>query len=215
MESLSFCGCTENIGEYGSKWDLKELTWHIAFYVQSIRDLQHDLMTKVFEDISSRVCGLSFRYVQNPTQANLVYSVGRGSRAKFDGPRGTLAYAYLPPNDKFKGQLGIYFDLDEQWSPKRPEHSVSQADGIRFFNVNYHETLHALGLDHSSLPGQLMAPTYHPKVAVAQAEDIQRLQALYGPPANQPVAPLPAEKVADRIQIEIDGVIRKGKIVWE
>ena len=209
----SFCGCTENIGEFGSSWGQKELTWHIAHYVQSIRDQQMALMELMFKDLSNRVCDLKFKYVTTPIGANLLYSVGRGSRAKFDGPRGTLAYAYLPPTKGFRGQLNLFFDLDEKWSPKRPDHSLANDEGIRFFNVCYHETLHSLGLDHTSLQGQLMAPTYNARVAVAQDEDVKRLRALYGAPNE--ALPLPAGKVESRIEIEIDGIMRKGKITWE
>lgn len=211
----SFCGCTESIGEFGSKWALKELTWCVTNYVQQVRDQQAQLMNLMFDDLSTRVCGLKFRSVTNPTQANLIYGTGRGSRAKFDGPRGVLAYAYLPPTSSFRGQLNLFFDMDEAWSAKKPEHSVATNEGIRFFNVCYHETLHSLGLDHTNVAAQLMNPTYDAHIAIPKDHDIDRLRALYGAPeASQPPISSAAEK-ASRIEIEIDGIMRKGVIKWD
>lgn len=209
----SFCGCTESIGEFGSRWGIKELTWCITNYVQSVRDQQVALMNLMFSDLSERVCGLKFKPIVDPIKANLVYSTGRGSRAKFDGPKGVLAYAYLPSNTNFTGQLNLYFDLDEKWSPKRPEHSLSIDEGIRFYNVCYHETLHSLGLDHTNVPDQLMNPTYNPKIAVAQTHDVNRLRALYGEPSV--VSNVSPGKAVSRIEIEIDGIMRKGKVQWD
>lgn len=54
--------------------------------------------------------------------------------------------------------------------------------GRNLFQVVVHEMGHSIGLDHSSVPGSLMAPTYMgymPNFKLSQ-DDIEGIQALYG-----------------------------------
>ncbi len=200
-EGQLFCGCTASIGSDGAKWGLKELSWCLAIPCME-RDVQFRLMVDVFNHISS-IVDLTFKHIAYPAKANLVYLAGRGAQANLDGPMGTLAYAYLPNSFNFKGQLNCIFDLDESWNKT-----------IHFYNVMYHETLHLLGLDHSRLKKQLMSPTYAADIDKPQGEDKTRLQALYGLPSG-PVIPTPTPTLTNSIIIDIGGVTKKGKIVWE
>jgi hypothetical protein len=71
-------------------------------------------------------------------------------------------------------QLQQMYDRQEPWSR---EENI----GIRLVAVAAHEWGHALGLDHSSQPGALMAPYYDGAIIEPQDDDIRRIQALYEP----------------------------------
>lgn len=200
-DGIKFCGCNERIGSSGSKWGLNELTWCISTPVIS-RSIQVEQQQKVFDHIST-IVNLKFKQVDNPAQANLIYLAGRGQRAGLDGQGGTLGYAYLPNNANYRGQLNCVFDLDERWET-----------AIKFFNVSYHETLHLLGLDHSSRKDQLMSSFYNDAIAYPQVEDENRLISLYGKaPVETPVAPAPPTK-SDEIILKMDGVTHYGTVKW-
>jgi hypothetical protein len=167
------------------------------------RQINH--MKAVFDHISSLI-DLAFIQSESPADSNLIYLAGRGRRANLDGPMGTLAYAYLPNNRNYRGQLNCVFDLDEKWD-----------DTIKFYNVMYHETLHMLGLDHDPLSNQLMSPTYDHRIAVPQLNDKSRLVKLYGKAKDQPgpTPPVTPSPIIDSIELVLNGVKRKGKITWD
>lgn len=108
-------------------------------------------------------------------EADLLIDTGRGAREDFDGPAGTLAWAYMPTGKD--EQLLMRFDLDETWTADRRD------NGVCMLNVACHEFGHMLGLDHSKSQHALMAPFYNESIARPQQDDdIVKIQALYGPP---------------------------------
>lgn len=111
--------------------------------------------------------------------ADIIISTGAGPRSNFDGPGGTLAWAFLPQGDD--QQLTMKFDLGETWV------AGSNMRGILLFNVACHEIGHLFGLDHSRIEAALMAPFYNQSIAVPQLnDDIPRFQARYGVRGNVP-----------------------------
>lgn len=166
-------------------WGITKLTYCLATVPtnsQLTAQKSAQLIRAAFDSWEA-VCGLKFTQV-NDSGANLYISSGRGSRAGFDGPSGTLAYAYLPPSAQFRGQLRMYFDLDEAWSA-----SVN-APYIGLQPVGAHEIGHLIGFEHDSTPQQLMNPYYNPRIIGPQANDIRRAQAGYGKPViPQPPTP--------------------------
>lgn len=119
------------------------------------------------------------------SDADIIISTGEGRRSNFDGPGGTLAWAYLPNGDD--QQLLMRFDLGETWVVGNNQR------GIVLFNVACHEFGHLFGLDHSREQSALMAPYYNAAIAVPQAnDDIPRFQARYGlrPPVTPPTPPV-------------------------
>jgi hypothetical protein len=170
------------------KWRKKNLTYYIKQNVSRLNGARND-------ELDSQQIALAFSYWAevadlkftrtNSSSADIVFSIGRGRAGGFDGPSGTLAYAYLPNGSD--SQLGNVSDDDETWV------TLSNLRGVQRVNVLAHEIGHNLGLDHSRKSGDLMAPYYAPGVAKPQAGDINRIIALYGKAVNPvpPVDPTP------------------------
>lgn len=94
----------------------------------------------------------------------------------FDGASGILAHGFYPPVNGNSAAGDIHFDIDETWA-------LSFADpGFSIFQVLAHEIGHAIGLDHTGVPGSLMNPFYSEAFTGPQADDIAGAQFIYGPP---------------------------------
>ena len=179
------CGCAD-IAETRSnvrKWGKKDLTYYI-----SRRDT--DLSSSVWDDIMAQglkawsdVAQLTFSRRNTSHGTNLILSVGTGRRDSFDGPSGTLAWAQLPGHN-YQGQLLMRFDTGETWISQD-----SNRRGVRLLNVATHEFGHMLGLTHSNDQNALMAPYYKYQVVKPQADDICRIQGLYGGRRPDPTPP--------------------------
>lgn len=175
------CGCPDYkmmkaaSGPQAAKWGPKKLTYWVESYVSGIsRADQDDLLDLAFQDWED-VCQLDITRVAQKGQANMILSTGSGRRDNFDGPGGTLAWAYLPPNNNYNGQLLMRFDLAETWITNARDR------GILFRNVACHEFGHLLGLDHSRVQRALMAPYYAAGIVKPQPnDDVTRIQRLYG-----------------------------------
>lgn len=136
------------------------------------------------------------------SHADIIIATGAGPRSNFDGPGGTLAWAYLPNGSD--GQLSMKFDLGETWV------TGANQRGILLFNVACHEFGHLFGLDHSREQSALMAPYYNALIAVPQLnDDIPRFQARYGvkgpvvPPVQPPVQPPVTPPAMRRIIVDL------------
>lgn len=97
----------------------------------------------------------------------------------FDGPNGTLAHGYYPPNNGGSAAGDIHFDLGDIWKVG------FGGAGFDIFQVLAHELGHALGLNHTSVPGSLMNPFYTEAFLGPQADDIAGMQFIYGAPVQQ------------------------------
>ena len=215
LRTMPRCGCRDysliSPEAFGTapRWGLKEVTYWVERYVTGLSNTdQDDLMQQAF-DAWSAVADIKFKRVMNQSGANIIISTGQGSKDNFDGPSGTLAWAYLPPQVNFQGQLLMRFDLDETWV-NNPSNR-----GIMYLNVATHEFGHLCGLEHSKMPTALMAPYYNVNIKNPQlSDDVPRIQALYGaasdptPTPTPPVAPTPTPTpttppVGGRIKVEI------------
>jgi hypothetical protein len=166
------------VSEKQVKWGKDGLKFYIKSYVSGLtRQVQKQIYAGAW-DAWNKVCGIKVRRTKKMSDADLIIDTGEGYRSQFDGPGGTLAWAYLPTgNDE---QLLMRFDLGERWIANPSQR------GILLFNVACHEFGHMLGLDHSHKSGALMAPYYNPTVDTPQwDDDIPRVQALYGRPVAQ------------------------------
>lgn len=184
-----------------SQWRKRNLTYFIESYVDG---LDRATVAKVLDSAWTEwenVTNISLKQVDN-SQADIIISTGSGRRSNFDGPSGTLAWAYLPNGND--SQLLMRFDLSETWT-------VNPTDrGILLKNVACHEFGHLLGLEHSSVQSALMAPYYNANVSKPQSnDDIPRIQSKYGkpiipPPPVTPPTP-PVTPVPDTLTINIEG----------
>lgn len=201
------CGVTdaEEAREAINRWGVKHLTYAIEATPRG-RDLDPERATHAIRAAFqswSNVCGLTFEQIDNRESCNLLIGVGRGPRAGFDGSGGTLAWAELPPSEGHRRQLEMRFDLDENFV-------VGQSpSGILLENVACHEIGHLIGLSHTNVSGSLMLPTYSPRVARPQADDILRARNRYGDPKPRPTpAPEPTPAPGGRlveVEMRLDG----------
>ena len=182
------CGCPDYqmraSAASGSKWGPKQLTYFVEQYIPGLpKKDQDDILDLAYQQWEDN-CDLKITRVASKSSANMIISTGSGKQDNFDGPGGTLAWAYLPPNSNYNGQLLMRFDLGETWITNPKDR------GILLLNVACHEFGHFLGLDHSSSQRALMAPYYAAGITKPQAnDDIPRIQRLYGRPTSTPTPP--------------------------
>ena len=113
---------------------------------------------------------------------NFILTTGREhikiTTGRIDGPSGTLAWSELPNQSNKVLQK---YDSSEQWVLS----SNPPSNKIDLLAVMVHELGHALGLVHApstSASTNIMAPFYNPSIREPLSGDIERIQALYGPP---------------------------------
>lgn len=92
----------------------------------------------------------------------------------FDGPNGTLAHGYYPPNNGLTAAGDIHFDSDELWK------IGFGGSGFDVFQVMAHEIGHAIGLDHTGVASSLMNPFYTEAFSGLQTDDIAGAKLIYG-----------------------------------
>lgn len=198
------CSVPDFMDREEAKWNKKRLSYYIEKYVPGIltKEDQQGIIQQAW-DAWSDVADIKAIRVNNPNGADIIISVGTGSRDGFDGPGGTLAWAYLPNSNN--SRLLCKYDSSETWIKERNQR------GILLLNVSTHEFGHLLGLEHSRIQGALMAPYYSANVVKPQEnDDIPRIQNLYGKPE---VVPQPDPPPVDpptgkkRIVIVVDGNI--------
>uniref|UniRef100_A0A8C5WLA6 Peptidase metallopeptidase domain-containing protein n=1 Tax=Leptobrachium leishanense TaxID=445787 RepID=A0A8C5WLA6_9ANUR len=186
---LPRCGKHEQRMSYnvGSKWNRETLTYKIINTTALLPDklVREELVKalKVWENASM----LKFIEVGVNKTADIdIFFVSGlhndGSRNSFDGPGRVLGHAFMPPVGKKKRDLDgdLHLDNDEKWT-------VNEKKGVNLLQAAAHEIGHSLGLDHSTIPGALMSPTYkgyNPKFQLHQ-DDIEAIQTLYGKPASK------------------------------
>lgn len=196
------CGCPDRLRLADTRWRKRSLTYCVTDYVAGLSASDQDELIRRAWQSWADVADVSVTPTRD-LRADVLISTGRGPAQGFDGPAGTLAWAYLP--DGRDGQLQMRFDLDERWVRADPD------AGILFLNVSAHEFGHLLGLAHSQRPGALMAPIYAPSVSRPQADDdVPRIQALYGPPPGRAPEPAPRRGLTIEIAGAITGVSIPG-----
>lgn len=217
FEATPRCGrpdC-ESVGVELPRWGLQTLSVFIEQYPVGLGLSKDDVRSVVREALQSiqAACGIGFEWAGSPASANILMGVGRGRRAGFDGPSGTLAYAYLPNSENYRGKLTLRWDLDEPWGDHRWRNC------ILLLNVTAHELLHNLGLSHTNVPAQLMNPTYNRAIAAPQdAWDRPELQRRYGEsrvkagPAPARPAGVPLEKIEVCLRINGKHVTKPQQI---
>ncbi|XP_052045705.1 interstitial collagenase A [Apodemus sylvaticus] len=163
------------------RWSKTHLTYSILNYTPYLpRAVVEDAIERAFR-VWSDVTPLTFERVFEE-EGDIVFSFHRGDHDDnnpFDGPNYKLAHTF-PPGPRLGGD--VHYDLDERWT--------DNSDNFNLFYVTAHELGHSLGLTHSSDIGALMFPSYtwYTEDFVLNQDDINRIQALYGPSPN-PIQP--------------------------
>ena len=187
------CGCPDFENLDGTRqpvssinyWEGYELTYYIKSRDTDMSASDWDAEKAAAFNAWEKVANLKFVRVNRENEANLILDTGYGRRDGFDGPGGTLAWAYLPPRPKYSGQLLTKDDRGESWITR-----ANRGRGIVMAAVGCHEIGHLLGLGHSRVNSALMAPYYNRSIWVPQRnDDIPRIQRLYG----KPIVPQPPE----------------------
>jgi hypothetical protein len=194
------CGRTDAQAAGVSKWGIKHLKYRIDAYPTTpgiSKEAYRAVVRKAF-DFWSEVCGLTFEEVGSGQECHVRISTGRGRRAGFDGPSGTLAMAELPGGTNFLGVLDMWIDLDEFWVI-----GDDAGNGIYLLNVLCHEIGHIIGLDHDTVRAQLMNPSYSERIAKPQANDAKRAQSRYGAPAAPKPTPTPTPGPSGSIEVRV------------
>ncbi|XP_068107761.1 matrix metalloproteinase-18-like [Hyperolius riggenbachi] len=183
---LPRCGKHEQRMSYtvGGKWKKDILTFKIINTTAQLPSklVKDELIKalKVWEDVSP----LKFVEVGANSTADIdIFFVSGlhsdGERNAFDGPGRVLGHAFMPPLSKSKKTLDgdLHLDNDEKWT-------INEKKGVNLLQAAAHELGHSLGLDHSTIPGALMAPTYKGYKPSFQLhrDDIEAIQSLYGKP---------------------------------
>ncbi len=122
----------------------------------------------------------------------------------FDGPGGTLAHGFFPPDNGITAAGDIHFDEDEIWD------LTDAGAGFNIFRVAAHEIGHAIGLGHVSetVVTALMNPFYTEATPLGLlADDIAGAQFIYGPP---PIEPIPEPCTMTLLGIGIFGMFGYG-----
>jgi hypothetical protein len=187
-----------------AKWRKKDLTYFIANRDSDLSSNDWDNTLQLAFQQWTDVADIRVVRTNSRNSANIILDIGSGKADNFDGPSGTLAWAYLP--DGRDGQLLCKFDTGETWTVDKMKR------GILLLNVACHEFGHLLGLEHSKVESALMAPYYSAEISKPQTvDDKSRIQALYGKPVNiptpPPVDPTPTPTPTDKITVILEGKV--------
>ncbi|XP_069494838.1 matrix metalloproteinase-18-like [Ambystoma mexicanum] len=179
----------------GAKWKKLTLTYKILNRTSRLTENIVRAELKKALSVWENVSPISFVEVGANSSADIdIFFVSGihadGGKNAFDGSGRVLGHAFFPPAKSSKKDIDgdLHLDNDENWT------SASKR-GINLFQVAAHEVGHSLGLDHSTIPGALMAPTYKGYNPVFQLhqDDIDAIQSVYGKPSSKlPNTPAPA-----------------------
>ncbi|XP_061484714.1 matrix metalloproteinase-27-like isoform X3 [Rhineura floridana] len=214
------CGVPD-IGQYVLAlpgWEKTKLTYRIVNYTPDMKQADVDTSFQKAFEIWSAVTPLTFSRVHKGIADIMIEFATRVHGLcprHFDGPLGVLGHAF-PPGHPLRGN--VHFDEDENWTTSLVQFNL--------LLVAAHEIGHALGLAHSGDPRALMYPNYKPidpiDFPLAQ-DDIDGIQAIYGPSLNPPKKPVKPTlpKACDR-KISFDAITTlrreviflKGRHLW-
>uniref|UniRef100_A0A8C3VL82 Matrix metallopeptidase 8 n=1 Tax=Catagonus wagneri TaxID=51154 RepID=A0A8C3VL82_9CETA len=191
------------------KWQRTNLTYRIINYTRHLLETDVERIIEQALQVWSRVSPLNFiRTSEEEADIKISFAQGdHGDNSPFDGPNGILAHAFQPG----PGLGGdVHFDAEEIWT--------NTSENYNLFPVAAHEFGHSLGLSHSTDPGALMYPNYafsEPSTYSLPQDDINGIQAIYGPSSNpvQPTGPTTPTACSPRLTFDAITTLR-GEIFF-
>lgn len=178
IESQSrICGVPDSLRTSElNAWPEKKVTWSIA---GSLPQVPAESLKECYQyawSLWAAVCGIEPEYASNHKTAHVLLTA-----ANLGGPMGVLADSYLAPegvkrNDDF--QAIQRYDTNEPW---HAEVTPPPLRKISLPIVMCHEIGHAIGLGHIA-EGNLLQPSYDPRVDRPMPGDIAEAQRRYGKP---------------------------------
>lgn len=134
-------------------------------------------------DVWRSVTPLTFTEVADATNADIrvAWRTGdHGDGSPFDGEGNVLAHAFYPPPSPQPIAGDLHFDGNEEWDTEDGGFWWWKRRDL--MTVAVHELGHSLGLCHSTVADACMWPSYEGERRVLHQDDIDGIQALYGPP---------------------------------
>ncbi|KAF5195574.1 Metalloendoproteinase 5-mmp [Thalictrum thalictroides] len=161
--------------EGNQKWPASQtaLTWKVISKLEVV-DIQvlRPILSRAFAKWAA-VTHFTFSEADDTRNPEIMigfYRLNHGDSTNFDGPGGILAHTYAPP-------AGVsHYDADEKWGT-----TDTKMDEFDLESVVLHEIGHALGLQHTAVPGAVMVSTIGPGVIKRdlQPDDIEGIRTLY------------------------------------
>lgn len=188
--------------------DFRTLSYAFALGTSDLQGAQEKQAVRdAFETWQQHV---SIDFVEVGLQNQPNFTIGwfgddHGDGAPFDGVGNTLAHAFYPPPCGGPHSGKLHFDDAETWA---------LADGVNKFDtetVALHEIGHLLGLDHSSIAGSVMFPTYGGERRTLTQDDIDGVQALYGRRGQKLDILVHLERIGDQTALENEFAGTRGQ----
>lgn len=155
----------------------RTLTYAITLNTPDISAVDARLaVSRAFATWSAEV-GIDFVEVGPSNNPNFTlgwYAGAHGDGSSFDGAGNVLAHAFYPPTCGGQHAGKLHFDDDERWA------TAAGAGVFDTQTVALHEIGHLLGLEHSTVAGSVMFPSYRGQRRALAQDDMDGARALYG-----------------------------------
>ncbi|KAJ1103725.1 hypothetical protein NDU88_001146 [Pleurodeles waltl] len=196
----------------GAKWKKTTITYKILNVTSRLTEEIVKAELKKALLVWQNVTSINFEEVgaNRTADIEIFFVAGRhadGAGNAFDGSGRVLGHAFFPPAKSSTKAIDgdLHLDNDENWTTRVKK-------GVNLFQVAAHEVGHSLGLDHSTTPQAVMAPTYKGYNPIFQLheDDIDAIQSMYGKPSASAPAPVVINTVSDPKKEKNDSISATG-----